>query len=163
METATKALLIAAGVLIGILILTLGVTLFTNLNTYVESANEKIRFSDINKFNTEFINFINTSSESGEEEFKLTIQDVVTVANFAYDSNCYYNPEVYTTNPDEVGNPETMYVEVFLNGSAIEENIKERAPELLRNNLMNEYKCTDTDVKFSETTGRVYQIYFWKK
>ena len=80
MENAVKAMYIAAGVLIGILILTLGVTLFASLQSYVESSQDQIRFNDINSFNAKFTGYIN-SDDGQRTTFDLVIQDVVSAAN----------------------------------------------------------------------------------
>ena len=40
MENATKALMIASGVLIGVMIISLGISLYASLSGYVESSQE---------------------------------------------------------------------------------------------------------------------------
>ena len=105
MENATKAMLIAAGVLIGMMILSLGVALFSELNSYVETSNEQIKFNEQNSFNTQFTKYANMD---------LTIQDIVTVANLAHENNVLYNASI--------GDP--FYITVLLGGTQIENDIQ---------------------------------------
>lgn len=151
MENATKAMLIAAGVLIGVMIISLGVALFAELDTYVQSSQEQIRFNEQNSFNTKFTKYIRDD---------LTIQDIITVANLANENNNSYN-----ATETERGNQGALYVTVYLETEddprePIESNIQERMVELLTVNKEKTYKCEDTDVKYSEKTGRIYEIYF---
>ena len=143
MENATKAMLIAAGVLIGIMILSLGAALFVELDTYVESSYEQIRFYEQNSFNAKFTKYISNN---------LTIHDIITAANLANENNNFYN-----TTVDEKGNQSSLYVAVYLGGIAIESDIQNRTVSLLTGNNKT-YKCES--VKISEKTGRVYEIYF---
>jgi len=73
MENASKALIMAGGVLIGILILSLMTTLFINART-VSKQHEEIKNSEaIQQFNVNFIKYL------GQD---LSIHDVVTITNF---------------------------------------------------------------------------------
>ena len=81
MENAVQALLIAAGVLIGIMVISLGVTLFGSLGDYIGNTQEQIDANAVQIFNEQFTRYIDVS---------LTIQDVVTAANTAFESNTNY-------------------------------------------------------------------------
>ena len=59
MENATKALLIAAGVLIGMMILSLGVALFYALNGYIEDTQQTMEENALSRFNTQFLKYVN--------------------------------------------------------------------------------------------------------
>jgi len=149
MENATKAMLIAAGVLIGVMILSLGAVLFSELEAYVESSHERMRFNEQNAFNSQFTKYADSIS---------TIQDVVTAANLAYQNNIDYN-----ATEDERGNDATLYVAVYLGGTSIENTVNDmneanNAVNLLSKNLDKKYSC---EVLFSQTTGRVNELYFW--
>ena len=74
MENASKALLMAAGVLIGVLILSLAVYLFANFGTASAEIHKQKDMNEINKFNTQF------TSYEGKE---CTVHDIVSVANLA--------------------------------------------------------------------------------
>ena len=145
MENATKAMLLAAGVLIGVMIISLGVALFAELDTYVQSSQEQIRFNEQNSFNAKFTKYIRDD---------LTIQDIITVANLANENNNSYN-----ATEDERGNQGSFYLAVYLGGIAIEGDIQDITVDLLTDNK-KVYKCENVDVKFSEKTGRIYEIYF---
>lgn len=82
MENASKALLMAAGVLIGILILSLAVYLFVSFGTTSAELHKQIDQNRINEFNSQFTVY--------EEKDDVTIYDVVTVANLATENNIYY-------------------------------------------------------------------------
>ena len=60
MENATKALLMAAGVLIGIVILSLGVYLYGTIGNYVQMSQEEMNNQALIKFNTKFYNLKST-------------------------------------------------------------------------------------------------------
>lgn len=151
MENAVKALYIAAGVLMGVMVLSLGVALFSNLQSYVEASQEQIKFNELTSFNTQFTRYINCD---------LTIQDIITAAGKAYESNSSYNPD-----PNQWGNPDSksLYVAVYLNGTRIDKTIKENMVDLLETNLGNTYKCEANNIVYSDETARVYIVEFVDK
>lgn len=152
MENASKAMIIVAGVLIGIMILSLGVILFDEMKIYVQATHDKIDANAQNAFNTQFTNFISEN---------LKIQDVITAANLAYENNMEYNinPENTTTPVDS----SRLFVAVYLDGDRIDDTIPEVAANLLSNNLKKTYKCLSENIKYSQTTGRIYEIHFSTK
>ena len=152
MENATKALLIVAGVLIGIMILSLGTALFLELEIYVESSHEKMEFNELNAFNTQF------SKYSGTD---LTIQDIVTVANLAHENNVEFNI-IKTDDINEArNNPLSTYVAIYLGGNSIEYDINSKSSELLKEHLGKLFECEET--LYSEETGRIYRMTFSEK
>ena len=74
MENASKALLMAAGILVGILILSLMTTLFVSSKQLSTSYDRTKNEEAIQRFNANFIKYL------GRE---LTIHEVVTISNFA--------------------------------------------------------------------------------
>lgn len=152
MENAVQALLIAAGVLIGIMILSLGVSLYSSLGEYVETIQETINGKEIQRFNNQFTKYINCD-ESGNVEFALTIQDIVTAANTAYESNLEYGLESYTGN--------NYYVTINMPGrNDLEQVVNTDMTEILENGYEKQYKCSSNDIKINSTTGRVYEVNF---
>ena len=159
MENATKAMLIAAGVLIGVMILSLGTALFLELRNYVDVSHDTIRFNELNSFNSKFLKYSGASD--------LTIQDVVTIANLANENNISYD----ITTDDQIlssrDNPAVTYVAVdLIDGSTtlqIEKNIQENTAELLTTYLQDEHKFECSNIETSNVTGRVYKIVFTKK
>ena len=74
MENASKALIMAAGILIGLLILALMVTLFTSAGNLSRSYEETRKETQTQQFNANFIKYV------GKD---LTIHEVLTLYNFA--------------------------------------------------------------------------------
>ena len=169
MENATKALLIAAGVLIGIMVLSLGVSLYFSLGSYVDSTKEQLEANEIAKFNTQFIKYNNTTlNEEGNEvvTFRVGIQDVVTAANIAYENN----KNLGDINGEANENNLFVAVNVKYNGSQqlnnIQVNINSQATnvwnssKLLSGDNGYQYTCYTANIKISNVTGRVYEINF---
>ena len=154
MENAVKALIISAGVLIGLMIVSLGIALFSSLSSYTENSQKIIEENALQRFNEQFTRFINCENETSIPEFTLTIQDIVTVANIAYENNKKYGLEEADDNNYYV---EVNIVTVFEN---LEKEIDVNASELLKNNLGINYKCTYENVEINPNTGRVCKVNF---
>lgn len=153
MENATNALLIAAGVLIGLMILSLGVSLYSSLSSYVEGVQEEVSSNEIQRFNEQFIKYINYNDETGIKDFTLTIQDLVTVANIAYENNIKYNLEDASDS--------NYYVKINIPGKpSLEKTINSESADILLQGLGKEYKCSYSNIKISAKTGRVYEVNF---
>ncbi|MBQ2835545.1 MAG: hypothetical protein IJE68_01755 [Clostridia bacterium] len=145
MENAVKALLIAAGVLIGIMIISLGVSLYTSLSKYVESTQDEIAIKGTQQFNEQFTRFINYDDYTKTTQFTLTIQDIVTAANTAYENNLKTD----------------YYVTINMSGiTNLENKINSKSAELLSSELGKQYRCGYADVKINTTTNRVYEVNF---
>lgn len=78
MENASKALLIAGGVLVAILLLSLFSYMFTRMSDNTSNIVKTMEKSQIREFNQQFFNY------EGRED--ITIQDIVTMVNIANDS-----------------------------------------------------------------------------
>ncbi len=173
MENASKALLMAAGVLIGVLILTLAVYLFATFGATSAELHKQQATDRLNEFNSQFTSY--------EEKNKngLTIYDFITVASLATENNKYYDL------PDKMGisanslptNQSDYYVSVFIQGKNTnygfgkdtESNNVNDAYQNLINEELNKirpmageeklplYECT---VSISSTTQRVYKVEF---
>lgn len=105
MENASKALTMAAGVLIGVLIISLAVYLFIDFGTTSAKINSQVTEQQVSQFNSKF------TSYEGQEG--LTIYDVITVASYAYENNVYYE------NLDE------YKIKVYLGSEEIQDTINE--------------------------------------
>ena len=154
MENAVKALYIAAGVLITVMVLSLAAVLYASLQGYVDNTNKQIKFNSVNSFNTKYLNYINISN--GEKQFDLRIQDIITIASATYENNRSNNIDI---NQWEA-TPNSLYVEVLLNGTRIDQTINEQMVELLQTNKDTTFQCSANDVLISENTGQVYSISF---
>lgn len=107
MENASKALLMAAGVLIGILILSLAVYLFVSFGSSSAEIHKQQEEQQIGQFNSQFLSY------EGKE---CTIYDVVSVANLATESNRYYE---FTKRYDATEGKDN-YISVMLGTTPIE-------------------------------------------
>ena len=154
MENAVKALLIAAGVLMGMVIVSIGVNLYSSLSKYVELTQNEIAMTELQQFNDQFFKYINyNENATNPRQFALTIQDIVTAANIAYENNQFYGLTEYKDG--------SYYVIVKLDGKSLEKNITSNSAQLLLNGLGYEYRCSSTDVRISAITGRVYEVNFY--
>ena len=79
MENASKAILIAGGVLLMIMALSLAMFIFRNIGNSTSEYYEQLEQSDIDEFNQKFTKY--------ERKNDLTIQDVVSIVNLAKDNN----------------------------------------------------------------------------
>lgn len=148
MENASKALVMAGGVLIGILLLSLAVYLFVDFGTTAAQINDKNAQQQIVEFNSKF-----TSYENKEN---LTIYDVLTVAGYASENNKYYEGlaqyevKVILSNKGEIQNKsEKEKIDM------IEDDIKQ-------NGGLPIYECIIPQDAYGEN-GRIKKIQFRKK
>lgn len=150
MENASKALIMAAGVLIGILILSLTVYLFVSFGSTSAEMHKQNAAQQIAQFNSQF------TSYEGKE---CTIYDVVTLANLATENNIYYEFSKRSANKN------INYISVYLGGQGfIEDGYGDNKTqgdndfnELIKNNEVTKYNC---HVEISEITQRVYKVEF---
>ena len=164
MENATKALIISAGVLISMIVLSLGVYLYSAVGTYVKQSHENIERQSIEKFNTQFYNYMSDENEV------FSFQDVITVANIAYENNFKYNLSISEFDISDLG--KNNYVQVLAECNIDDNNTKKinlenyvgknkDLIELLKKNYNYNYRCVE--VLTSTETQRVYSIKFKKE
>ncbi len=82
MENASNALIMAAGVLIGILILSLAVFLFSDFGATTREINSKMEEKQLSEYNAQYTVYV------GRED--VTIYDIITIVNLAKENNNYY-------------------------------------------------------------------------
>lgn len=167
MENATQALIIAAGVLVGVLILSLGIYLATTLAGYSENTQSKIEKNTLAQFNDEFLKY------SGLTD--LTMQDIITVKNYALENNyqdANYNPTSNACRARE----NNEYIDVFYaetkamaKSEGLSALVLDDEDEALLKNELDKQK-NDSSIKsdrftceviVNSTTGRVNKIYFY--
>lgn len=149
MENATKALIMAAGVLMGIVILSLAVYEFTSFgisSKEIHKANEETR---LNEFNSQFTKY------EGKDD--VTIYDVITVANLAKENNSYYefSPRILDQNTGK-----DLYISVILDNNSIENQDQSTYKLKIDSEYNSKYTCIAT---ISNDTGRVYKVKFSKQ
>jgi hypothetical protein len=166
MENASKALLMAAGVLIGMMVLSLMVYLFISFGSTSQEIREEQAQKQLNQFNTQFTSYVGKNN---------TIYDVVTAANLATKNNIYYELE-----HKGVATGKDNYISVYLENNNFQ--VKDRGwiergyndirsknyDDIIRAGLADlkaggtlaEYTC---EVKISTETQRVYWVKFVRK
>ena len=160
MENASKALLMAAGVLIGLLTLSLAVYLFVSFGSTSAEIYKKNEENQLNQFNTQFTSYVGRND--------ITIHDVISIANLATENNIFYELPKTTANGKDnyisvylkgKGNIEFGYIE-SANSARINKQynayIKEDI-EKMNNGKLPTYECT---VEISPTTQRVFLVNF---
>ena len=86
MENASNALIIAGGVLIGVLIISLAVYLFVDFGSTSAEINKKTEQQQLIYYNSKFTSY--------DDKKDLTIYDAITVAGYAKENNNYYGDSV---------------------------------------------------------------------
>lgn len=160
MENASKALLIAGGVLLSILIISLGVYLFANFGGVTAQIGQNVDESQIAQFNSQFT--------VNEEKDNVTIYDIVSMANLATQNNKQYGFQKQTPT----GN--NYYIAVTLQGKGQIEFGAETTNEDYINNYYSENLIIpqvnsingstgltyyDVQVEISPETQRVYHVF----
>lgn len=88
MENATKALLIAGGVLIAIIILSIAVFLYSMYSDQAEEYSAIISAIELEKFNNKFLGYL------GRDD--ITAQELVSIVNLSKEYN--YKIKIYLSN-----------------------------------------------------------------
>lgn len=159
MENASKALLMAGGVLLGMMIISLAVLLFTNFGGTSSQIHTNIEQNQISQFNSQFTAYVGKNN--------VTIYDVISMANLATENNKYYELSKPTT---VTGNDN--YITVILDGRAIEfgdETVDNTYIEQYYNEKISEQVNAITihstelakynvQVEVSQVTRRVYKV-----
>ena len=159
MENASKALLMAAGVLLGLMIISLAVLLFTNFGGTSSQIHDNIEQNQISQFNSQFTQYIGKNN--------VTIYDVISMANLATENNKYY--EFSRTANMPTGNDN--YITVILDGTRIEygteetnENITSEYNSIIANRVSQISESNinlptyDVQVQISDVTRRVFVV-----
>ncbi len=113
MENLSKALLIAGGVLIAILLVSLATRVFNSASEVSKAYNASAETTDINTFNTKFTRFIGavTDGASNETQQYATMHDIITLANFAKDHNHKENA-ILATGFTDTQNPAAVRIDI---------------------------------------------------
>lgn len=163
MENASKALIMAASVLIAIMVLTLAVYLFTSFSGRANDMKQQQAEEQLNQFNTQFIQYQNRND--------VTIYEVISVAQLATEIN-----KTYDLRKNEDDDQGSYYVKVKLKNDYIEygaetnnnEEIQKKYSDLIKKDIENMgsqgnlpiYICT---VNINQVTNRVNEVIFSPK
>lgn len=169
MENASKALIMAASILVGVMIISIGVALFNSFSDFGKSTLNKVEDAKISEWNNNYLKYygkiIHTDEKGKEYESPIEVNahDIVSVSNNAKQNNKNY--ELEKQNYDE----NSYYVQVQVEkDSHFEAKTDEEKNEFLKQNSLvkNEdntfstkyYMCTE--IKISSVTKRVMYIKF---
>lgn len=143
MENASKALIMAAEILIGLLIISLAVYLFTSFGTSAAQINRRNERQQLAQFNTQY------TTDVGRTD--LTIYDIVTIANKAKENNVnYVNTSDYSTSYEII---------VRIAGQRIDSYEQSEMDQLIQaNQISTVYKLQESDIQYHESNGRIWQI-----
>lgn len=134
MENASKALIMAAEILIGIILLSIFVLAFQSCGNFADRINDNIEITNIQEFNSKFTIY---------EEKNLEIHDIISILNLV---------DEYNNQEDENGNTRDDYYKITIDGNARitkEDNIMDK---------YNQYGFTVKITEYNETTGLVKKI-----
>jgi len=157
MENASKALLMAAGVLIALIILSIGVYLYSIFSNNAQEIASQLEEDRLNQFNSQFTSYI------GKDD--LTIYDIIDIANLAKANNEKYELDSISEN--------NYYVSVTgkINGNNsltnLEKGTEENKVEWITKDIQRmdangnlpKYKCKNVLIR-EQTTKRVYKVEF---
>ena len=140
MENASKALLMAGGVLIGILVLSLAVYLFITFGASSREINARIEDNQLLQFNAQF------NIYAGRTDIK--IHDIISLANLAKENNEYYQ---------DYGNYENGYkIQIMLQNTTPYSGEAQKFSETQKQELIKEYSKVDA-------TGEVSTLFTCSK
>lgn len=147
MENASKALLMAAGVLIGVLVLALIIYLFTYFGAETQKISEIINQNKLTKYNAQYTVY------DGRKD--LSVYDVVSIINTAYENNEKHKDDsTYTTE---------YQVIVSMNGENKADtdiqNLSQEITKIIEDNYETKYKCK---VLFYDDNGKVKEVIITK-
>ncbi len=155
MENASKALIMAASVLIGILILSLAVFLFSDFAATSDRIHKEVKQTQDDQFNAQFTSFAVKEDNN--------IYDIITAVNLAKSNNTKYE----LTTSDEGNYYITINMNKGTNISNLEKLSESRINMLLQDELnalnggaLPSYSC---QVRISEITGLVKEVKFTRK
>ena len=165
MENASKALIMAASVLLGIMIISVGVALFTSFSEFSRNTLEKVEESKISEWNNNYLKYYGnvTVIENGREKITpilVTAHEIISVANHAKQNNINYELENQARYDEN-----NYYVQVKVDGIYnFEKQTESEQNQFLKDNTLtvdNKVKYyTCTNVIISKITKRVIYIEF---
>ncbi len=148
MENASKALLMAASVLIAMMVIGIGTYVFNMFGTFAKDREEELYDHQISEFNSQF-----TKYETMED---INIHDIISLANYAKD----YNESNGITNTSD-----QVYIDVNIQSKRynLENAGTNEKNTLIQEAITNKYKYELVSITYNQATGRVNGITFKKK
>lgn len=165
MENASKALIMASSILLGIMIISVGVALYNTFSQLANNTMERIDETKISEWNNRYTKYHGTITleENGKAKVKpipVTAHEIVSLANHSLENNKYYELEKQNTY-----NENTYYIQLQVEKVANFEKLDEKAKNkflqensLTENNETKYYMCDFYEI--SKVTKRVMYIKF---
>ena len=119
MENASKALIMAASILLGLMVLSIAIVLFRSFSGSGAGIINQIEQTKIAEFNSQFYKY-----ESQEEG--ITAYDILTMVNLAKENN-----EKYDVNQRSYG---SYYIEINVNNNKFEKYSEKNLIDFLQDN-----------------------------
>ena len=153
MENASRALLMAAGVLVGVMILGIAAYLFSIYGQYSRENYEKMSDAQIAQFNTQFLKYYGEVQSAyidvaGNEQTRggtiiCNAHDIITVANLANQNNTKYALLAETQYRNN-----TLYIQVALTGEGknLEKWTQNKQIQFLKEHASKEYICKEVNI-----------------
>lgn len=151
MENASKALLIAGELLIGVIILTILSLVFRNVSTVSESYQDRINQQKINSFNMEFQQFVTTS------ERKLYATDIISLINKVENWNKDIGHDAITMELYLLNRVKVKIDENGITPNYNEKNFIMQYNGIGQENSIERYKF-NCEISYNENTGKVDRI-----
>ncbi len=146
MENASKALLMAGGVLIGVLVISLAVYLFADFGATSAEINAQNAQKQITAFNSKFTAYQGYTDD-------ITIYDIVSLATFAKENNTYYEDSL------------EYYIIVQIGSTQIQRYTREEFDRLIKTYIddttgnLTTFTCGEGAIGYNDN-GRVNRITF---
>lgn len=162
MENASKALIMAASVLLGVMIISVGVALYNTFSSFSADTAKKMQEKQLSEWNNVYLKY------QGSTE--VTAHDIISVINSAAQNNKnYFEDEANKTQ--YAGKENYYYVQVSITGmngitglNNAENWDEETKMKFLKENSLTDENGTKyfncTNVEISSVTKRVYKITF---
>ena len=146
MENASKALIMAAGVLVAIMVISIGTYIFSTFSEFAKNREEEIFSHQRTEFNSQFTQY---------EAISCTIYDIISLANYAKN----YNEKL---DPADVGN---LGISVMIEGNHIEQLDTNAKNQLITADIVSNpiptYRVEN--ITYNSVTGLVESIRFKKE
>lgn len=163
MENASKALIMAASILLGIMIISVATALFNSFGGSSREIMDEIERRQIAEFNTQFLKYYgeNYNTDTGKiEKIKITSHDIITLTNLAKKNNIEYEVQDQNTKNDN-----SNYIQIDVkNRKNLEKLNEEKLIEFLQENRYKENTESETkyyyieNLETSTKSGRVIYI-----
>ena len=161
MENASKALIMIAEVLVGIMIVSIGVYLFNEMGSYSADTTKQIEDTQIAQFNEQFLQYTGTTTlydDAGNPYIgpvPCTIHDIIGLANLAKQTNVN-NGFVDLEEPPETSESDNnAYIQISLKSSVT--GTERHLETLSEDELIDIIKQNDTIISSGSADIRYFK------